>query len=203
MSSTPSINFLRREKTLHKCYFLQFLTILVLLGITSGISCTKQAVAATLEIRVKDHREAIGDFSRLDLTFDTVRIKPKSGISFWKMGWNELKPSLEMIDLTKYIGNDSVSIFRGEVGSGTFEAVHLKIKAIAGMLKKNNGAASIKNLVGPIRVAFEVYPKKSTLLVLDLIVVDISDHPPRGYELHIKGYELYIDGALVDKIPPG
>ncbi len=203
MSSTPSINFLRREKTRSKNYFSQFLTILVLLGIISGISCTKQAVAATLEIRVKDHREAIGDFSRLDLTFDTVRIKPKSGISFWKMGWKELKPSLEMIDLTKYIGNDSVSIFRGEVGSGIFEAVHLKIKAIGGMLKKNNGGASIKNLVGPIRVAFTVHPKKATLLVLDLMVLDISDHPPRGYELHIKGYELYIDGALVDKIPPG
>jgi hypothetical protein len=31
----------------------------------------------------------------------------------------------------------------------------------------------------------------------------MSDHPPRGYELSIKGYELFVNGRSVDKVPPG
>jgi hypothetical protein len=42
-----------------------------------------------------------------------------------------------------------------------------------------------------------------TLLVLDLVVTDFSDHPPRGYELGIKGYELFTNGKLIQKVPPG
>jgi hypothetical protein len=34
-------------------------------------------------------------------------------------------------------------------------------------------------------------------------VLDMSDHPPRSYELAINGYELYTNGKLIDKIPPG
>ncbi|MEK7335087.1 MAG: cytochrome c oxidase assembly protein, partial [Candidatus Binatota bacterium] len=52
-------------------------------------------------------------------------------------------------------------------------------------------------------LAFSVYQKGETLIILALVVTDMSDHPPRGYELHIKGYELFTDGKLVDKIPPG
>jgi hypothetical protein len=33
--------------------------------------------------------------------------------------------------------------------------------------------------------------------------MDMSDHPPLGYELAIRGYELYDNGKLVDKVPPG
>jgi hypothetical protein len=36
-----------------------------------------------------------------------------------------------------------------------------------------------------------------------LTVMDMSDHPPRGYELQIKGYELYNNGKLLGKVPPG
>jgi hypothetical protein len=38
---------------------------------------------------------------------------------------------------------------------------------------------------------------------VDLVVSDFSDHPPRGYELAIRGYELYTNGKLVGKVPPG
>lgn len=41
------------------------------------------------------------------------------------------------------------------------------------------------------------------MIVLDLMVLDMSDHPPQGYELGLNGYEVYSNGKLVDKIPPG
>ena len=40
-------------------------------------------------------------------------------------------------------------------------------------------------------------------MIIDLTVLDMSDHPPRGYELAIQGYELFTNGKLIQKIPPG
>jgi hypothetical protein len=43
----------------------------------------------------------------------------------------------------------------------------------------------------------------AALLVVDLTVTDLSDHPPRGYELSVKGLELFSNGKRIQKIPPG
>ena len=157
----------------------------------------------TLEIRLKDHREAIGDFSRLNLTIDEIAISPTVGLKFWQVGWDHLVPSLQAIDLTRYIADNSVRIFRGTVNAGSFDAVHLKLKAVDGILKKERRNAKVKNLLGPVRLNFEILPQGQTLIILDLVVLDMSDHPPRAYELGVKGYELYTNGKLIDKIPPG
>jgi len=82
-------------------------------------------------------------------------------------------------------------------------AIHLILDQVTGTLKKNQPEVPIANLLSPIKLPFSIRPRAETGIVLDLVVVDISDHPPRGYELHIKGYELYTDGRLIDKIPPG
>jgi hypothetical protein len=161
-----------------------------------------QAFAGTLEIRIKDHREAIGDFASLEITVDTIRISPKMGLKFWQMGWKELKPTLSKIDLTKYTRGQAATILRGEVTPGSFEALHLKLRAIEGRLK-NKSEAAVKNSLRPIKLAFSVGEKNDSLIILDLMVVDMGDHPPSGYELHLKGYEVYSDGKLVEKIPPG
>jgi hypothetical protein len=84
-----------------------------------------------------------------------------------------------------------------------FDGFHLKIKNIDARLKKKQRGAIVKNAIGPLKLSFQVPAQGETLLVLDLVVTDFSDHPPRGYELGIKGYELYTNGKLVEKIPPG
>ncbi|MFQ5683346.1 MAG: DUF4382 domain-containing protein [Candidatus Binatia bacterium] len=202
MNFIPSINFLRSDGKRPKSQSLRGLAMLALFGITFGIPCARQAFGGILEIRVKDHREAIGDFSNLELLIDTVRLKPTSGLKFWKVGWKELKPSQKGVDLTKYTGNNSAMIFRGEVSPGLFEGIDIKLKGIEGTLKKTGKKAPVKNLVGPVQLAFSIRAREKTLLVLDFVVLDISDHPQRGYELYIKGYEIYTNGTLVDKVPP-
>jgi Domain of unknown function (DUF4382) len=157
----------------------------------------------TFEVRIKDHREAIGDFSQLTLTVGELLISPKPGLKFWQSGWKGLAAAPEAIDLTKYVGKNSVRIFRGSLNRGAFDAIHLKLKEVSGLLKKGQRSAKIKNTVGPIKLPFEIRPQGETTIVLDLVVLDMSDHPPRGYELGIKGYELYTNGKLVDKVPPG
>jgi Domain of unknown function (DUF4382) len=156
-----------------------------------------------LEIQIKDHREAIGDFAKLDIVLDKVLISPKAGLMFWQTGWKELQPSVAAVDLTQYIGKKTARVFRGEINPGSFDALHLKIKSIDALLKKTRRSASVKNTIGAVKLSFQVPAKGETIVVLDLVVTDFSDHPPRGYELSIRGYELYSNGTLIQKVPPG
>ena len=203
MTFIPSKSFPKDEAGAPPERHLLAAVIFGLLVLTLALLYAGKAFGGSLEIRVKDHREAIGDFSRLEIIVDTVRINPKAGAKFWQTGWKDLKPSLEKVDLTQYVGKRSVTIFRGKVSQGSFDGIHLKLKEIEGVLKKSKSNAPIKDLLGPIRLAFSVYQKGETLIILDLVVTDMSDHPPRGYELYIKGCELFADGKLVDKVPPG
>lgn len=182
--------------------FLRRLFVLVFLGAIVGGSCAREALAGTLEIEVRDHRQAIGDFAKFEITIDKVLLSPKPGL-FWQIGRKDLMPTVDKVDLTLYTGKRSALIFRGEVTPGTFEAIHLKLKAIKAILKKNGNIVPVKNVAGPIKLLFSIQQKGKILVVLDLTVLDISEHPSRGYELHIKGYELYSNGKLEDKVPPG
>lgn len=180
-----------------------FSLILLLCALFPAQSVVAQARAGgTLEVRIKDHRNAIDDFSRLEIVLDAVLVSPKSGLTFWRTAWVELEVSLNSVDLTKYSANRSVAIFKNEVAPGSFEAIHLKLKDVAGSLKVNKGSSTVKNVIGPIKLDFSVKPRETTLIVLDLTVIDMSDHPPRGYELQLQGYELYRNGKLIEKVPP-
>jgi hypothetical protein len=156
-----------------------------------------------LEIRIKDHREAIGDFSRFTVKLGAIAISPKPGLAFWKTAWRELPPSQPIIDLTKYTGKESVAVFSDTINSGAFDAIQLRIDGTEAILKTNQRQVAVKNLLTPIKFGFVVPPEGSTVIIIDLVVLDMSDHPPRGYELGIRGYELFINGKLVDKVPPG
>jgi len=183
-------------------------TLLSLLGISllaiAGLwLMTRAETKGTLEIRLKDHREAIDDFATLEVSVKAVRLSPKTKRTAAKAEWKDLSPSVQQVDLTRYTGKDSAVIFNGKLVQGHFEAIHLKLDPVKGILKKNQQEVPIENLISPIKLPFSIRPRTETGIVLDLVVLDKSDHPPRGYELHIKGYEVYTDGRLIDKIPPG
>jgi mRNA-degrading endonuclease RelE of RelBE toxin-antitoxin system len=180
--------------------------ILIALLLVAGMSSPLKAAEreqGILEVRIKDHRDAIGDFDKLFITIDKISVSPKPGLKFWQTGWKDFLITSEPIDLTKYVGKKTAQVFRAPIETGTFDAFHLKIKNTAGVLNKNQRKALVKNTIGPFKLAYEVQPKTATVLILDLVVTDMSDHPPRGYELSLKGYELFINGKLIEKIPPG
>ena len=162
-----------------------------------------QRESGVLEIHIKDHRDAIGDFAKLTVVIDRISLSPKAGLKFWQTGWQDLATGTEAIDLTKYVGKTSARISRRTIAAGAFEAFHLKIKRIDGVLKQDQRAVSVKNVVGAVKLPFEVGPNGETLLIIDLRVSDFTDHPPRGYELGLQGYELFTNGKLTAKIPPG
>ncbi len=114
-----------------------------------------------------------------------------------------MKPAVASFDLTAYTKGGFVTVFRGEIDGGPFEGIHLKLAKIGRVLKKNGAHVEVKNGVGPIQLPFSLDPKATTLLVIDLKVLDLSDPIGRGYELHPDAFEVYRDRKLVDKIPPG
>ena len=157
----------------------------------------------TLEVRVKDHRDAIDDFRGVDLLLGKLRLAPDARLRSSDPGWLELTPQLDRMDLTRYKdGKAAATVYRGALAPGRFAAVDLQVAEIRGILAKSGAPGQVKNTVKPIRLAFEVKPGATTVVVLDLELLDLSDHPGRGYELFIKGYELYEDGRLLRKIPP-
>ena len=170
--------------------FLAFIGLFVLFA-----SCSAPG-KGTLEIRVKDHRAAIDDFAQLEVPVESIRLKPRGG-------WIDLTPNLASFDLTAYKDGKAGTVFKGAIESGSFEGFHLKLGKIGGALKKKNSPVEVKNGVGPIQLSFSVEPNKPTLLIIDLEVLDLTDHSGRGYELHINGYEYNKDGKLIDRVPPG
>ena len=71
------------------------------------------------------------------------------------------------------------------------------------MLKESSEVAAVADEAGPVRLPFDIRAGETSRIVVDLVVLDMSDHPNRGYEVHVRGYELYYNDALADKVPPG
>lgn len=156
-----------------------------------------------IDVQIKDHRDAIDHFAKLTIVIDKILISPKPGLKFWAAGWKDLGAAAEAVDLTKYVGNKTARVFRGFFDAGAFDAFHLKLKSIDAVLKKDQRSGPVKNTIHPVKVSFDLPAKGEIILIVDLVVTDLSDHPPRGYELGIKGYEIYTNGKLTNKIPPG
>ena len=157
----------------------------------------------SLEIHLTDHREAIGDFARLDVEIDTLRLHPKRLLSLRQSDWLDLRPAVASVDLTQVTEERTIAIWRGELPAGRFEALHLKLKGAGGELKESAEAVPVADEARPIHLPFDVRANDVTRVVIDLVVLDMSDHPNRGYEVHVRGYELYYNDTLAEKVPPG
>ena len=116
------------------------IAFLLLAGVLNQLQAA-QREQGILEIQIKDHRDAIGDFDKLIITLDKIAVSPKAGLKFWQTGWKDLTVTSEPIDLTKYVGKKTAQVFRAPIDAGAFDAFHLKIKNTAGVLKKSQRKA--------------------------------------------------------------
>lgn len=136
-----------------------------------------------LEVQVWDHREAIGDFSELWLTISTVAIhqagQPRT------QGWVELEPSIQKLDLTQYINGRKAVLVQVPVEIGAYNAIHLTINQVSGTLIDGQ-LVDVKADLEPVALNFRIRDDQTTTLGLDLVVLDLSDHPTQGYTLQIR-----------------
>jgi hypothetical protein len=192
-----------RHKLNSKFAYARYWNLFVVLFWFAITGCSGPSGKGILEIRIKDHADAIGYFSQAVISIESIRISPKVGFKFWRLGWLKLDLISNRLDLTQFVNNSGLTVFRGEVDTGSFEAVDLKIRDIRGILKGGSKEVAVENKVKPVALVFSVNPKELTAIVIDLTVMDMSDHPPATYELQLTGYEVYNNGKLVDKVPPG
>ena len=172
--------------------------------VPDGAGEARSRSEGSLEVRVKDHRNAIDDFCTLDLSFGALRLAPEPGMKSSDPGWLELAPLLDRMDLTRYKDDAAAAtVYRGRLRPRRFASVDLQVTGVRGVLAKTGEPVPVRNGVGPIRLEFEVKPGRAAMVVLDLEVLDLSDHPGRGYELLLKGYEIYEDDRLLERVPPG
>jgi Domain of unknown function (DUF4382) len=176
--------------------------LFITLFCVAPLGCSWHSGKGTLEVQIKDHREAIGDFSSANIVVESIRLSPKVGLKFWQRGWRSLKPAVDHVDLTHFVGHSAATIVKVDMDSGTFEALDLKLRAVEGVLKKDSAAVPISNKLIPVALPFSVNPGEVTRVILDLSVMDLSDHPPEAYELQLVGYEVYRNGKIITKIPP-
>ncbi len=69
------------------------------------------------------------------------------------------------------------------------------------MLKRPPPKGPVKNTIGLFKLTHEARSQPKIFLILDLVVAAISDHPLGGYELVLKGSELFVNGKLIEKAP--
>jgi hypothetical protein len=141
------------------------------------------SIPASLEVRVRDHREAIGDFSELWLTFSTVGIHPVGQPR--SEGWIELEPTVQQLDLTQYVEGREAVIMQATVETGTYNAIRLSVDEVSGV-STNGQPVEVEVSLGAVALDFQVRDGRTTVLGLDLVVLDLSEHPGQGYELHLR-----------------
>lgn len=177
--------------------------VVVAVVCVAPLSCSRQGTKGVLEVQVKDHREAIGDFASAKIVVASIRLSPQVGFKFWQLGWRSLNPDVTNVDLTQFVGRTAATIFKGNVDAGAYEGIDLKLRGVHGVLKKDSTAVSINNKLVPVAISFDAAAGAVTKIILDLSVMDMSDHPPEAYELQLVGYEIYRNDMLINKIPPG
>jgi hypothetical protein len=156
------------------------LTLLVLL-LASG--CQPGPEPGRVEIRVRDHREAIADFKELWLTFSLAGIHPAHQPR--TEGWLELKPVLRELNLTEYVDGREAVIVQAMVEATSYNAVRLVIERASGTLTTGQSVAVVVGFE-TVAVNFPVQSGRTTVLDLDLMVLDLSDHSEQGYELQLR-----------------
>lgn len=147
-----------------------------------------------LEVRVKDHREAIGDFRRLHL--DISKIGIQSGLRPQASAWLLFTPARRRVDLTQLLEERYAVLLTEDVPAAQYRWIMLDIDIAEGDLKDGR-RSSIEAFDDPVAFPFRIASEKKTLLTVDLIVVDVSDHPGKEYELHIRN----VSTEIVE--PPG
>ncbi|MFQ5881749.1 MAG: cytochrome c oxidase assembly protein [Candidatus Methylomirabilales bacterium] len=136
-----------------------------------------------LEVRLKDHREAITDFSRLELDIAQIGIqrgsRPQAG------AWMVFAPSKRQVGLTRLVEGRYAIILKEEAPIGEYRWIRINLEKVEGVLRDGR-RPSIKVLDDPVAITFLIAPGKRTVVTVDLVVLDVSEHPGQDHELHIR-----------------
>ena len=141
-------------------------------------TCSGRAGVGTVEIRLSDHREAIGDFGRLTVVIDRLELHPASSPP--DTGWIVLIASVPQADLTQLVGDASLLIVRQAAAAQTYDAVRLVLSDAIGILN-DGGEIQFDEFSEAGRVEFELVDGGTSTILIDVVVQSRQDHPGEGY----------------------
>ena len=132
--------------------------VLLLAGCTSN--------AGTLNLRVTDAPDDIGDFAALNVTVDKITLTTKDGKT------KDYTPSSSTFDLTKLSSGNVSTLFSGKVDAGNYSKLELTIRDAKGVLKTDNSTVDVKAPSGRLFLdtSFEVADGKETDFLFDVQV---------------------------------
>ncbi|MFQ5801711.1 MAG: DUF4382 domain-containing protein [Candidatus Methylomirabilales bacterium] len=157
----------------------------LLLGGAAACSAETQHASdhGQLEVRVKDHREAIADFRRLELDISQIGIQ--GGLRPQASAWVLFAPSRRNVDLTQLVDGKYAILLTEDTPAARYRWIRFDLEQVEGVLK-NGRRPHMKVFDDPVAYPFRIVSGKRTVLTIDLTVVDVTDHPGKGYELHIR-----------------
>jgi hypothetical protein len=164
--------------------------VLTLLLNLAGCQSSADSATGTLEVRVSDHRVAIGDFERLDITITSVGLHPTNATR--TEGWLDFAPHTSTLDMTKYLDGREATILQTSIPTGDYNAVRLVVAEGEGQLKVG-GTAFVEGFSQAAALQFAVHPGQTTTLLLDLLVESADDHPGGGYSMNLLSATLKRD----------
>lgn len=127
---------------------------------------------------VSDEVNAIGDFSRLDVTIDRVGLL-KSGD---QEKWVEFSPEINKFDLTLLPGDESQELWRGNVPEGSYTKVFIYVTGVQGTLKATPGTVDVKLPGNKLQISqpFQVSAGTFTTFTFDMTVVKTGNAQDGG-----------------------
>lgn len=134
-------------------------------------------------MRIKDHREAIEEFKALEVSISELAIHPEGAAR--DQEWRALQPLEHQIDLARYVDGQYLVLAREPVSAGSYDGIRLTVERARGILKTGE-QVEVAASMSPVALSFTVTAEQTTVVLLDLVVVDLSDEPGGGYELYIK-----------------
>ena len=160
-----------------------FLLSLLLACQALPASSDNAVTEGALEIRISDHRQAIGDFERLDVTIERVGVHPAS--SERAAGWLDFAPDTAVIDLTQVVGDQAITILMASLPPDAYDAVRLVVAGGEGELKANGNIVEVPGFEESARAIFTLQAGEVATLFMDVIVESEEDHPGGGYQMHL------------------
>lgn len=134
---------------------------------------------AGLALLITDHREAIDDFEELHLIIPRFALQ-LAGAPLG-LDWLEYRSSISAFDLTQLQGGSIVSLGQPQVPSGHYHAVRLQVRQAQGRLHDGT-VLTVPLQLSELPLGIEALPGTVTPVLIDLTVLDLSDHG-QGYAL--------------------
>jgi hypothetical protein len=148
--------------------------------VSLGACTARQSATGTLVVAISDHEEAIDRFESLPLSLESLEVHVAGG------QWLPLELSERRVDLTHVLGGKSQQVASQSVPAGRFDALRLDGQAADSVLKEG-GSASLTLSQKEAATSFAVEANGTTSIVVDLVVLDVSEHAgPGAYQIDIR-----------------